>query len=324
MADQGFTRKKVASLTLGEKLKKLRGDFRVSLHDVSKATKIQMKYLEALEAGEYEKLPAEVYIRGFLRSYARYLNVDERIFVKLYERERNIQQNLGGGTFRHARTKEFPISSIVVTPRSIIITITAVLVVGAFYYLYQQFESFAGDPRLVILEPSSGAVIETSETVIKGKTDKGARVSINNQPVFVGSDGEFSDTLILQPGINTITVVTVNRFDKEKSETVSVEAHYLPAPPDPLPTATSTAFSADIRTTNPKVVVTVTADGTVVFNGTLSASETRHIEIGERMTLSSDDGSKTFVHIGSGQEEVLSSVPGPVKEAVFTKEGKQL
>jgi len=53
-----------------------------------------VKYLEYLENGQYEKLPAEVYVRGFLRSYARYLNIDEQALVKLYERERNIQANL--------------------------------------------------------------------------------------------------------------------------------------------------------------------------------------------------------------------------------------
>jgi len=37
MANDGFTRKKVESLTLGEKLKKLRGDFRMSLSEISKS-----------------------------------------------------------------------------------------------------------------------------------------------------------------------------------------------------------------------------------------------------------------------------------------------
>ena len=95
MAQSGFTRKKVESLTLGEKLRKLRTDFRMSLQDVSKATRIQVKYLESLENGAYEQLPADVYVRGFLRSYARYLNVDERAMIKLYDRERNIKVNLG-------------------------------------------------------------------------------------------------------------------------------------------------------------------------------------------------------------------------------------
>ena len=87
-----FTRKKVESLTLGEKLARLRTDMRLSLSEVSKAIKVQVKYLEFLERGQYDRLPADVYVRGYLRSYARYLNLDEKAMLRLYEQERNINQ----------------------------------------------------------------------------------------------------------------------------------------------------------------------------------------------------------------------------------------
>lgn len=224
-----FTRKKVESLTLGEKLKKLRSDFRMSLTEISKATKIQVKYLEYLENGQYEKLPAEVYVRGFLRSYARCLNVDEQTLVKLYERERNIQTNLGRDVSKKTfNPQKFNIPSFVITPRSLAIAMIFLLVGGSFFYLYSEFRSFASEPRLVILNPSDGTITEMSEIIVEGKTDKGARVSINNQPVFVGNDGEFSDKLILQPGLNKVTIVAISRFDKEKSVTFFVEARYNP------------------------------------------------------------------------------------------------
>jgi hypothetical protein len=159
------------------------------------------------------------------------LNIDEQTLVKLYERERNIQSNLGRPVSKKTfYPKNFNISSFVITPRSLAIVIIFLLVGGSFFYLYREFQSFAGEPRLVILNPSANnTTVETNEITVEGKTDKGARVSINNQPVFVGSEGEFSGKLILQPGMNTITVVTINSFDKEKSETFFVEARYTPA-----------------------------------------------------------------------------------------------
>lgn len=234
MVQSGFTRKKVESLTLGEKLKKLRGDFRMSLAEVSKVTRIQVKYLEYLEDGQYAKLPADVYVRGFLRSYARYLNIDEQALVKLYERERNIQANLNQGSTpkKTFAVKNLNLSSLVITPRSLVMVLIFLLVGGAFFYLYREFQAFAGAPRLIIVSPQSGAVVETSELIVTGKTDKGARVSINNQPVFVGSEGEFSGKLILQSGLNTVTVVAVNRFDKEKSETLSIDARSVSQIPE--------------------------------------------------------------------------------------------
>jgi len=226
MVESGFTRKKVESLTLGEKLKKLRGDFRMSLSDVSKATRIQVKYLELLESGAYEKLPADVYVRGFLRSYARHLNIDEQALVKLYERECNIQKNLGHEVKKTASS--YTPVSMVVTSRSLIYGLIGLLLFGAFFYLYREFQSFASDPTLIMLSPMNGGVIESDEALVAGKTDRGAQVTLNGQQVFVDADGSFREKLVLQPGMNVISIRTTNRFHKEKTIQLSVEARYTP------------------------------------------------------------------------------------------------
>lgn len=242
MVQSGFTRKKVESLTLGEKLRKLRTEFRMSLPDVSKATRIQVKYLEFLETGDYEKLPADVYVRGFLRSYARYLNIDEQALVKLYERERNIKENLDReNNAQSSHKSSFAPLSFVVTSRSLVVGGIFLLVFGAFFYLYQEFKSFAAEPQLIVLEPQNGAVVEGQEITVRGKTDTGAEVTLNDQSVFVDREGVFSDTLVLRSGINTIVVRTLNRFEKEKSVVLSVESLYAPALPIPLPEVTEPA-----------------------------------------------------------------------------------
>ena len=231
--NDGFTRKKVESLTLGEKLRKLRTEFRMSLQDVSKVTRIQVKYLESLESGQYEKLPADVYVRGFLRSYARYLNIDEQALVKLYERERNIQENLGRDTHAHTVQSSFAPLSFVITSRSLALGVIFLVVFGAFFYLYQEFRSFAAEPQLTLLEPNNGVVVESQEVTVRGKTDKGAQVTLNDQTVFVDSDGTFSDTLPVRTGMNTIVIRTVNRFEKEKVVTLSVESRFVPVSAEP-------------------------------------------------------------------------------------------
>lgn len=322
----GFTRKKVESLTLGEKLKKLRSDFRMSLSEISKATRIQVKYLEYLENGQYEKLPADVYVRGFLRSYARYLNIDEGALIKLYERERHIQANLGRDVAKKTfNVRDLDISSFVITPRSVVIAMIFLLVGGSFFYLYREFRSFAGVPRLVILSPADGTVIEGSEITVLGKTDTGARVSINNQPVFVGSDGGFSDKLILQPGLSTVTIVSVNRFDKEKSETLSVEARYAPSVPG-IQAGTDAAdrretFRIEVGVSEP-TMVTLEADGTVVFSGTLKPGETQATEAKDTVRVTSADAARTTVRFNGAEAQPLGDAAS-AKEAVFTAAGRQ-
>jgi len=61
---------------LGELLRATREAKGVSLAEVEEATKIREKYLAALEAEEFDVLPGEVYVRGFLRNYAIYLGLD--------------------------------------------------------------------------------------------------------------------------------------------------------------------------------------------------------------------------------------------------------
>ncbi len=329
MMNSGFTRKKVESLTLGEKLRKLRSDSRMSLSEVSKATRIQVKYLECLENGEYEKLPADVYVRGFLRSYARYLNVDEQALVKLYERERHIRANLGHEQPKRFQTGNIPISSFVLTPRSIMMAIIVLLVGGAFFYLYQEFRSFAAAPRLVIFEPGSNAVIESSEAVLRGKTDKGARVFINNQPVFVGGDGDFADKLLLKPGLNTVAVISINRFDKEQRETLSLEARYTPEETDAgvsLSDALSDEtqeFSLSVSVRENTATLVVEADGTIVWSGAMEPGKPKIFQGISQIVVTSENGDRTFVSVNGQKEERLSADAGPAKNIVFTPTGRR-
>lgn len=63
-------------LTIGETLKQARLDRKITVKTVSQATAIRAKFLEALEADDFESLPSPVQARGFLRIYAEYLGLD--------------------------------------------------------------------------------------------------------------------------------------------------------------------------------------------------------------------------------------------------------
>jgi len=61
---------------LGETLRRERTTKGITLEDAERVTRIPRKYLEALELENFGILPAPVYARGFLRSYAAYLGLD--------------------------------------------------------------------------------------------------------------------------------------------------------------------------------------------------------------------------------------------------------
>jgi transcriptional regulator with XRE-family HTH domain len=64
------------SVTPGEALAAKRSERGLTIQQAASATRIQADYLKALEEGDMERLPAPVYAKGYLRTYARYLGLD--------------------------------------------------------------------------------------------------------------------------------------------------------------------------------------------------------------------------------------------------------
>ncbi len=88
----------------GEKFKAAREKLGVSLIEVSMATKINLKVLAAMEAGDEAQLPARTFLRGFIRSYASYLKLDPEATLKAYQEESIVDQPV-------IQTKESTVSS---------------------------------------------------------------------------------------------------------------------------------------------------------------------------------------------------------------------
>ena len=69
---------------LGRLLQKARDDRKVTLAAAEAATRIRVKYLAALESGDYDLLPGDVTTRGFLRNYAQYLGLDPSELIQRF------------------------------------------------------------------------------------------------------------------------------------------------------------------------------------------------------------------------------------------------
>ena len=67
-----------------QELKNTRNSKKITLKEISEYTKINIKYLEALENGDFNILP-NVYTRLFLRSYCNFLGIDYRTTLDEYE-----------------------------------------------------------------------------------------------------------------------------------------------------------------------------------------------------------------------------------------------
>ena len=75
------------STGIGDTLRAARRQQSRSLSDAAAETRIRESYLAALEQEEFASLGGDVYVKGFLRSYARYLRVDPDPLIAAYRRD---------------------------------------------------------------------------------------------------------------------------------------------------------------------------------------------------------------------------------------------
>src|SRR4051812_25766700 len=71
--------------TIGERLEEARKRKGVSVREAAEATKIRSDYLQKFEANSFDLDLPPLYIRGFMRGYARYLDLDQERFIAEYD-----------------------------------------------------------------------------------------------------------------------------------------------------------------------------------------------------------------------------------------------
>ena len=329
MLRNGFVKKSVGTLTLGEKLKKFRDERRVSLSDISRLTKIPLKYLEYLDKGIYEKLPADVYVKGFLKNYAELLGVDEHILIRLFEKEKGINKNLreknGNG---EEKKKPVNISSFVVTPKVIATSAILFLILIGVVYLYREFGSFSNNPRLVILSPEKNYSTNGNSVVIEGVTDTDGKIFINNQPVLVDENGKFRENLTVQSGTSAINVRAVNKFEKETLETLTIQSTFQEPVVENKPEENKNVISEnkgvkiEVRVDPGPVWLSVETDGNLVFSGTMLTGATQSFSGDNKIVVNSGSGKATFLKLNGQDIGALSQDPGAVRGVTFTPDTK--
>lgn len=325
MGASGFTRRKVETFTLGERLRVCREEREATIGEVSRGTGIRREYLEYLEAGEYAKLPAKVYVRGYLKSIAQFLELPEETFLKLYEREQVIHHHVAGDPAPKYHPARTPLSvARAFTTRTLFSAFVVVLALSGFWYLYQEFRSFTAEPRLTLVTPSDGATVNGSEIDLVGLTDRGAEVWVNGQTVFVSAEGEFRERLVLRPGLNTVTITAENRFGKQAQTSVAIEAAYAaPITPKPPESVSMKPVRLEVEARDSDLVMAVITDGNKTFQGTLPKGEKKSFEAEHDILIWSNRANMTWVSFNDTEAASLGARSGPSGNIIYTPEGRE-
>jgi cytoskeleton protein RodZ len=78
-------------MSLGSYLRALRLDRGLTLEEIARATRVPLRYLEALESDALDGLPAPVFARGFIRAYCQVLGADADEPLGLYFRQTGLE-----------------------------------------------------------------------------------------------------------------------------------------------------------------------------------------------------------------------------------------
>lgn len=78
--------------SFGEMLRRERELRQISLREVAESTKINLRYLDALEKDDFRHLPGGVFNKGFVRAVAQYIGVDPEAMVNAYLDEERLQR----------------------------------------------------------------------------------------------------------------------------------------------------------------------------------------------------------------------------------------
>ncbi len=207
--------------TVGDILKKARLEKKLEFEEIEKHLKIRGKYLQALEENNWNQLPSLPYIKGFLRNYSSYLDLKPDEMLAIFRRQFTQQQK--SGLLPNGLSQPLNEPLIKLTPHIIVTGIIISFLLLFFGYLAFQYNSYTSPPNLTITKPQEGEVIKSDKVQVTGQTDTDAVVSVNGQKIAVLAGGNFSTTLILVPGVNTITIDSTSKYGKKKTLTRTVQ-----------------------------------------------------------------------------------------------------
>lgn len=177
-----------------EELKKAREQKQLSLEEAAEKTRIDEKYLAALENAEFSGLPDPLYVRGFIRRYSKLLEIDAKPMLDAYkkwEQEERPEESRPVTTLpsRSSRTQESSEPKkkwIAKWPNALLVSSIAVLLIAAGVVTWLVLDQDSSDAETVQLEEPQ---TETADPEAKPEPKERPQVELI-QPAEKGEQGD--------------------------------------------------------------------------------------------------------------------------------------
>lgn len=209
--------------TVGEMLKEERLRSRLTLSELATKTKIRLAYLKSLEENRFEDLPSATFVKGYIRTYAKFFGLDHRPLLALLRRD------YGQSAKGRLVLREFIKPMMADRWQWSGVTLIALLAAGSFLslliYVGVQWYNLNKPPELVVTAPEDRSLV-AAQVKVEGRTHPEATLTVNLAPVALRPDGSFTTEVFLsREGATTITVEATDRRGRTSLEqrTVVVE-----------------------------------------------------------------------------------------------------
>jgi cytoskeletal protein RodZ len=277
--------------SFGDNLKREREMRGVSLDEISAATRIATRFLQAIESEQWDQLPGGVFNRGFVRAVAHYLGLDEENIVAEYVLAAGDQQSVPVWTGRPpVVTAEHPWLAWIVAAAVII-----ALLAGGWFGVRQIYARRAA--RRTERNPVVGAApLPVAPEML-------AATPGSTQPNTMASPQPPSSA----PG---------SAADSAQGTNAMPPATSLPTPLAISPDASSFELKVEA---GKKTKVTVQADASRVFEGTMKAGENRTFTAKDRFEISARDAGALQLELNGKALAPIGS-PGHSGKATLTRE----
>jgi transcriptional regulator with XRE-family HTH domain len=201
--------------TIGAKLYATRKLAGWTLSEMAAKTKVQKTVLDAFEKDAYDRLPAPIYARQYLKTYAKALGVDPEYYLRRFDDERGTCDLLDHSRLPIERTRA---SHLFVQGNLLKVAGFASILLLVAGYLGWEVRHIVSPPSLAVTSPTDGFTTDEASVHITGVAETDAAVKVNGQAILTKADGSFDTEVMLERGMNLITVEGAKRYSKTATE----------------------------------------------------------------------------------------------------------
>ena len=175
----------------------------VTIEKLTLTTNIPHRFVAAILDGEFKRLPAPPYVRGYLSKIAVALNVDPIPLLKAYKESAEIANS--------RREDRLPVNRFAiqnVNKNWVVIFLVVIVVVGLISF---RMKDILGTPRLQVNLPETTLVTQEQVIKVSGQVSSGDKLTLNQEIVYTDEAGGFQKEINLTTGLNTLEF-SVKRF----------------------------------------------------------------------------------------------------------------